>query len=101
LAIILIVYIIEVITGMLLIIRWFRYKKDPKTAIGAADMQAVLYFLFNIGYAVYKVYIKHEISGFNFLIWLVIVLVLSIIVRKLYFKYQGVDPTKPDYEGKL
>ena len=86
---------------MLLCVRLFRYKKDLKTAVGIADIHAILYFLFNIGYAAYKVYIKHAIFGFNFLIWLLIVLVLSIIVRKLYFKYQGVDPTKPDYEGKL
>ena len=87
---------------MLLIVRWFKYKKDLKTAIGAADTQAILYFLFQVLYAVFHAYIKHDkLEDFNIFIWILVVFPLAIIVRVLYYKFQGIDLTKPDYEGKL
>lgn len=102
LILIVITYLIEVITGKLLLVRWFKYKKDLKSAEGTADREAFLYFMFNIVYVIYKAYIKNDIShGFSFIIWLLIITVLSIVVRKLYFKYQGIDPSKPDYGGFL
>jgi hypothetical protein len=87
-------------TGKLILYQWFKFKKDLESAEGSADMEALLYFLFNMGYAIYKVYIRKEISEeFSIIIWFLIVLSLSIVVRKLYFKYQGKDPTKPKYGG--
>lgn len=100
--IIAVVYLIEKMTGKLILYQWFKYKKDLESAEGSADREALLYFLFNIGYAIYKVYIKREISeDFNIIIWLFIIIVLSIFVRKLYYKYQGKDSTKPKYGGYL
>ena len=102
LLVILFVFIIEKITGNSILVFWFLYKKDLKTAIGTADREALLYFLYNNGYVIYKVYIKGNFSGeFNFIIWLIIIIVLTVIVRKLYFKYQGIDKDKPDFLGKL
>jgi len=97
-----IVYLIEKETGMMLIIEWFRYKKDVKSALGTADRESVLYFLYQIGFAVYKIYIEKEISreNFSFIIWILIVFILAGFVRWIYLKFQGVDPSKPDFEGR-
>ena len=102
LILVLVVYVIETLTGKLILVHWFKLKKDMKSAIGSADMESLLYFLFNIGFSIYKVYIRKSVQGnFHFVVWVVIVLVLSITVRKLYMKYQGIDTNKPDYMGML
>jgi hypothetical protein len=98
--IVLVVYAIERITGKLILYQWFKYKKDIKSAEGSADREALLYFLFNLGFSIYKAYIKKDIlEDFSLVIWLLIIIPLAIIFRKLYHKYQGVDPSMPDFGG--
>lgn len=93
------IYIIERWKGKFILVRWFRYKKDMKSAIGSADREALLYFLFNLGFAIYKTYITHVTpEKFSIFKWILIIVPLSILFRKLYFKYQGIDQTKKDYE---
>jgi len=99
---ILIIYTYELITGKLILVHWFLFKKDLKSAYGSAIIESILYFFFNIGFGVYKAFIKKNVSeDFSFFIWFVIILCLSIIVGRLYYKYQGIDPDKPDYGGML
>ncbi len=99
---ILVIYTYELITGKLILVHWFLFRKDLKSAYGSAIREAMLYFLFNIGFGIYKTFIKKNVpEEFSFLIWIVIVLSLSIIVGRLYYKYQGIDPNKPNYGGML
>ncbi len=99
---VLITHFVELLTGFRMFVRWFLFKKDLKTAHGTASRETLLYFIYNIGFAVYKVYFSENTEAdFYFFIWVVIIIFLSILFRKLYNKYQGIDENKPDWMGIL
>ena len=101
LKILLIVYIFELIIGLKIFIGWFLYRKDLKSAKGTAIVEPTIYFLYNLLYAIYKIYVKGEMDGsnFNILIWILILVFFSYLINRFYLKFQGVDASKPDFGG--
>jgi hypothetical protein len=93
-------FIIELVSGKYIFVLWFKFKKDLQSAKGTADREAVLYFLYHLLYAVYfRLFENESIQDLNFLYWILIIFILSIIFRLIYYKYQGKDPRKPSYGG--
>jgi len=95
--IILVSYVIEIITGFKLLIDHFMWRKSPKNAVIASDFHSGLYFIFSFIYLVYKSYNKAiELNLLTITTWSVIVIILTLEVRKIYSKYQRVDYKKAD-----
>ena len=92
-------YIIESLTTFKLLIWNFKWKKNNKLATGAADINAILYFIICLGVFLYDKYIAESISEhYSFIDWLILIIPLTIIVRKLYFKYTVKDPDRGDFD---
>jgi hypothetical protein len=100
LIILLITFIIELITGKYIFVLWFKYKKDLKSAKLSAERETVLYFIFNLLYAIHLKYLsKNDISDFSLIFWIIIIFFLSFFFKIAYNKYQGKDPNKADFLG--
>ena len=98
---VLIVYIFELITGLKIIVGWFLYKKDLKSAQGTAIVEPIIYFLYNFVYAIIEINRRKDAiqSDVNLLIWSIIILFFSYLINRFYIKFQGVDTSKPDFGG--
>ncbi len=91
-------FIVEYSFGIMIFIFWFKHKKSPIAARGTASREALLYFIYNILYAAIKLSIDKQYSeDFNLFIWIIVIFILSLFLRRLYLKYQGVDKNHPDY----
>lgn len=97
--ILIISYIIESFTGLKLFVWGFKVKKNLKMANGAADLDSIIYFLVCLDTLLYDRYISgNKVADFSFWIWFFIVLTLTIIFRKLYFKFTPKDTNRGDYD---
>ena len=92
--IILISYVVERITGLILLVKAFsQEKKDKEQAVGVTDLFTFLYSIYLLFFLVYDVYIaKNAKEGFAFWKWLIVVIPLTILFWKFYHKYQGREP---------
>jgi hypothetical protein len=89
---------IELITDLKLIIWAFRWKKNIKMANGAANIYSLFYFLICLGTMFYDRNIADNHENYDFWIWLLITIMLTLIVRKLYFKTTTKDPNRNDFD---
>lgn len=90
-------YLIEINTNFKLFVKQFKWKKSTKNARIHRNGDQVYYFIFCCIVYVYEIY-KGTISLtiISFIIWLILLIILSTIFGKLYDKYQGIDPGKAD-----
>jgi divalent metal cation (Fe/Co/Zn/Cd) transporter len=73
----------------------FKWKKSDEMAEGAAIFYSTLYFIFSLILLIYDGYIKHRVpSDFSFIRWLIIMVILSIIVKYVYYLFTAKDPKK-------
>lgn len=89
--------IFEILTKrkLKLILDDLTWKKSKEMASGSADVFASLYFVISLLVLLYNVYIKHNApTDYRFWKWLVIMVPLTVIFRKLYYKLQAKDPKK-------
>lgn len=97
--IILFIYIVELLTGFRIIIKWFTYKKAKMTAEGTALRESTLYFFYTLSFGIYyRFFSNPNESNINLLIWFITSFSLALFLWYFYRKYQGVDPSKGDYE---
>ena len=90
-------FLLEQLLGLRLFIKPFMWKKNARKARIYLDGDTFTYFVFNVGVFIYDI-IKGNVS-YHFIpiiIWLVIMIILTIIFRDFYNKYQGYDPNKAD-----
>ncbi len=91
-------YIIEKITGLILIVTLFSEpKKNRDEAEGNTGLFTILYFTFLLLFLLYNIYIaKNAPDTYTFWKWLVIVIPLTIIFAIVFHKYQGREPREKD-----
>ena len=89
---------IELITDFKLIIWAFRWKKNIAMANGAANVYSLIYFLICFGTMFYDRKIAENNESFNFWIWLLITIILTMVIRKIYFKTTPKDPNRNDFD---
>ncbi len=88
-------YIIEKKSNWKLIFDIFKWKKSPEMADGAATFYSALYFIISLAILIYDGYIKDRApSDFMFSRWLLVMIILTIIFRFVYYRYTGKDPNK-------
>lgn len=94
LLIVLISYIIEKITGLILIVTAFlEEKKDYNEARGNTGLFTILYFLYLLIFLLYDVYIaNHASESYAFWKWLIVVIPLTSLFVILFHKFQGREP---------
>lgn len=96
------IHIYEKFSGKLTLINWYRFKKDFKTALGTSYRESLHYFLYNLIFYIVMLKLNKLYSKeINIWVWLIIILILTIIFFKIHFKYQSIDPQKPDWLGLL
>ena len=90
-------FLFEKMLDLHLFIKQFIWKKNKKKAEIHLDGATFTYFVFIKGVFIYDI-IKGNIDFhiIPIVIWLVIMIILTIICRDLYDKYQGFDPNKAD-----
>jgi hypothetical protein len=99
LGIVFISYLIEHFSTWKLLFDNFKIPKSKRTARSAADFHSVLYFIFNFIFrSVYIHRIKIETEKYSFIVWIIIVLIITIILNKVYFRYTKIDDTKEDFD---
>jgi hypothetical protein len=88
-------YLIEKNSNWKLMFDIFKWKKSPEMADGAATFYSALYFIISLAVLIYDGYIKDRApSDFMFSRWLLVMIVLTIIFRFVYYRYTGKDPNK-------
>jgi len=95
--IILISYVVESSTSLRLLVTRFKWKKNYKYAEQAANGNSGFYAI--LCTIVLIIDIKNgiiEFSLLNIFVWFIILVALIIIVKKLYFKFQGIDIAKKE-----
>jgi hypothetical protein len=88
-----ITFLLEKVFGLSLFIDQFKWKKSTNNARIHLNRDTFTYFVFTMGVFIYDI-IKGNVT-FHIIpiaIWLVIMIILTIIFRDLYDKYQGYDP---------
>ena len=97
--IIIVSYIIESISEFKLLIWGFKHKKNLNLAEGAANVNAILYFIICLLTLLYdRFYLKNNAVDFSFLTWLLIMIPFVVIFRHLYLKFQHIDPERGDHD---
>jgi len=97
LLIILISYFVEKYTPVNLFIDQFTWKKSPRNARKFAGGNAVYYFIINLLVFIYCIYTQYiPFSKWKLIVWSIIVSLFSLLVRELYYSYQGIDFNKSD-----
>jgi hypothetical protein len=80
-----------------LFIKQFKWEKNRRKAEIHLDGATFTYYVFTMGVFIYDIIKGNVIFHIiPIVIWLVIMIILTIIFRDLYDKYQGYDPNKAD-----
>ena len=94
-----VIYLFEKISGIGLIFGWYNHKKDKRAARGSADFESILYLIYCTCFSVYKIYFKNTASkDINFWYLLLIIIVLTIFVNKMYYKFTAKDSEQDDFD---
>lgn len=91
-------FIVEKVTGLKLLIDNFFWKKSINMAKGAALNNSIFIFLLtNIIVLIVDLskYNKNP-EEYNFFVWLVLLIFLTIAFGKIYYTFTGKDPNKKD-----
>lgn len=97
LVIVLFSYVIERNTDWKLFFDIFKYPKNLKAATGNADLHAAVYFIVCLITLIHHIYsIDYDPAGYSFWKWLVLMVPLTVIFQKLYYKYTAKDPKRAD-----
>ena len=96
-AIVLVLYLVEINSDFKLFVKQFQWKKSIKNARIHRNRDQVLYFIFCTAVYIYDLYKGNvNFSVISFIFWLAALIFLSTIFGKIYDQYQGVDPQKAD-----
>jgi hypothetical protein len=96
-AIVFVLYLIEINSDFKLFVKQFQWKKSLKNARIHRDRDQVSYFIFCTAVYVYDLYKGNvKFSVISFIFWFALLIFLSTIFGKIYDQYQGVDPEKAD-----
>lgn len=92
-------YIFEKLFGLKLLIAFFRWKKSKRNAEIHLDTHTFFYLLILISTFIFS----DKGNKFNYSlnsisVFIILIIPLLLIFRKLYSKYQGIDETKIDDE---
>ncbi len=88
-------YIIEKNSNWKLLFHMFKWEKSEYMAKSGALFHAGLYFIISLAILIYDGYIKDRApSDFMISRWLLVMIVLTIIFRFVYYRYTGKDPNK-------
>ena len=97
LIIILLSAIIERLFGVILFIKYFKWKKSPNNADIAADAHSGYYLVIMVIFYLYEIVKGNiEFKVTVTILWFVICIILIIIFHKFYNKYQGIDANRND-----
>jgi hypothetical protein len=95
--IVLISQVIEKNTKWKLLIYEFKYPKNIKSARGSADFHSIIYFVFCLCVLLFSLYNNENIpDSYAFWKWLLIVIPLTILFNKIYYKFTAKDPKRAD-----
>jgi len=96
-AIVLVLYLVEINSDFKLFVKQFQWKKSIKNARIHRDRDQGYYFILCTAVYIYDLYKGSiDFSIISFIIWLAMLIFLSTIFGKIYDQYQGVDPQKAD-----
>jgi len=101
-AIVIILYIIEINTKLILFVKQFKWKKSLKNAKIHRDRDQGSYFIFCCLvylFDLFKGNIRFTIISFIF--WIISLVFLATLFGKIYDRYQGIDPNKADDDYTL
>lgn len=84
-------YILEKVTGLILIVTAFTEEKENRSmAEGNTGLFTILYVIYQTGFWIYNVHIrKNATPEYSFWKWLIIVVPLTIVFAILYHRFQG------------
>ena len=95
-------YLIEINSNWVLLVKRFKMKKNKKQTQIASKAHAGFYSEFILMVFIYDLYKGNfEFTFLTVFVWLIIVIFLTILLYKLYSKYQGFDPDKKDDDFSL
>ena len=86
-------YFIEKVTNFKFLMWSLKREKGEFLARGAADISAIIFFIVNMIVLLVQLDLfNNKPEGYSFLVWLLIVLPLSILVRTIHLKLQNINP---------
>jgi len=92
-------FIIESFSEFKLLIWGFKYTKNEKLANAAANVNAFFYLIICFLTVLYDQYYQNNLDpGFSFLDWFILMIPFVLLFRKLYFRFQKIDPSLGDHE---
>lgn len=101
-AIIIVSFIIERFTPLVLFIKQFKGKKSSNNARAFLESTTYIYILFLLSILVYDIVKgKIQIESTSLIIWALVMFWLVHLFRKFIRKYQKVDPDKSDHDFSL
>lgn len=92
-------YIIEKNTGFKFLIWSIKRKQNQFMALGAANTAALIFFLINIIVLLYDLdTVEIKPKGYSFIKWLIIIIPLTIILRKIHLKLSLIDKDRNNFD---